>query len=70
MGSVAGVSDLVTIDDALEAILAQAHPLESERLPLLEAHGRVLAQTAVATTDLPPFPPPQLPRVHRTTETV
>ena len=56
MGSVAAVSDPVTIDDALEAILAQAHPLEPERLPLLEAHGRVLAQTAVATTDLPPFP--------------
>ncbi len=50
------MSDLVTIDDALEAILARARSLESELVPLLEAHGRVLAHTAVATIDLPPFP--------------
>jgi len=50
------VSDLLSIDEALERILARARPLESESVPLRAASGRVLAEPALAATDLPPFP--------------
>jgi molybdopterin molybdotransferase len=50
------VSDLLSIDDALERILARVWPLRSETVALEEAAGRVLAEPAVASVDLPPFP--------------
>jgi molybdopterin molybdotransferase len=50
------VGDLVSIDAALDAILDRATPVESERVPLRDAHGRVLAESAAAVVDLPPFP--------------
>jgi molybdopterin molybdotransferase len=50
------VGDLVTIDDALDAILGRATPVETERVALRDVHGRVLAEPAVAVIDLPPFP--------------
>jgi molybdopterin molybdotransferase len=73
------VTDLVSFEEALAAILARALPLPSERVPLEEAAGRVLAEPAVALVDLPPFPssamdgfavravdtPGRLPVVHR-----
>jgi molybdopterin molybdotransferase len=49
------VAELVTIIDALTAVLARAAPLDAETVPLRDAHGRVLAGDAVAVTDLPPF---------------
>jgi molybdopterin molybdotransferase len=49
------VTDLVTIDDALASILDRVQPLASERIPVSDAHGRVLARAAVATIALPPF---------------
>jgi molybdopterin molybdotransferase len=50
------VPDLLSIDEALERILAHARPLEGEEVPLEAAAGRVLAEPALAATDLPPFP--------------
>jgi len=50
------VADLLSIDEALERILARARPLESEEVPLEAAAGRVLAEPALAAVDLPPFP--------------
>ena len=50
------MSDLLSIDEALERILARAGPLESEPVPLAATAGRVLAEPALAATDLPPFP--------------
>jgi molybdopterin molybdotransferase len=49
------VSDLLSIDEALERILARVRPLPSETVALEEAAGRVLAEPAVASVDLPPF---------------
>jgi molybdopterin molybdotransferase len=50
------VADLLSIDEALERILARARPLEGEVVPLEAAGGRVLAAAAPAAVDLPPFP--------------
>jgi molybdopterin molybdotransferase len=50
------MAELLSLQDALAAILDRAQPLESETVPLAEAAGRVVAETALATVDLPPFP--------------
>src|SRR6266508_2741061 len=50
------VAALLTIEEALERVLAHARPLPSESTPLDQAAGRVLAEPAVAAVDLPPFP--------------
>jgi molybdopterin molybdotransferase len=50
------VAELVSIADALAAVLARVRPLEPERVSLADAHGRVLLEPARAVTDLPPFP--------------
>jgi molybdopterin molybdotransferase len=49
------VAGLRTVDAALAAILERVEPLPSERVPLADAGGRILAADAVSTTDLPPF---------------
>lgn len=49
------MSSLPTIDEALAQVLAQAHPLEAEDVPVGRAAGRVVAEQATAVTDLPPF---------------
>lgn len=46
---------LLSIDDALARILARARPLDSERVPVAAAAGRVLANDVAARVDLPPF---------------
>ena len=43
------------VEDVLAMILAQARPLEMQRVPLLEAHGRTLAADMRADRDAPPF---------------
>jgi molybdopterin molybdotransferase len=50
------VAELLSRDEALDRILAAAHPLAEEAVPVGEARGRVLARAALAGTDLPPFP--------------
>ena len=49
------MSELVTIAEALAAVIAQTQPLDAEQVGLGEAHGRVLARAATAVVDLPPF---------------
>jgi molybdopterin molybdotransferase len=51
----APMAELLTMEEALGAILAEVRPLEIESVPLGEAHGRFLAEDAVARVDLPPF---------------
>ena len=46
---------LLTIDEALERILAAVPPVEAEMVSLDEAYGRFLAEDATAQVDLPPF---------------
>jgi molybdopterin molybdotransferase len=50
------VAELLTIDEALAAVLSRVSPLGDELLPLDLAAGRVLAESARAEVDLPPFP--------------
>jgi len=46
---------LMTLDDALAALLAQAAPLAPEEVPTFEADGRVLAQDLVSALQVPAF---------------
>src|SRR5688500_2641859 len=46
---------LLSIDDALARVLAQARPLAAETVPVASAAGRVLAEDVAARVDLPPF---------------
>jgi molybdopterin molybdotransferase len=50
------VAELLTIEEAQRLILERVHPLQSERVALEQASGRVLAEPAHAAVDLPPFP--------------
>ena len=50
------VSPLLTVDDALARVLERVSPLAAEAVPLEHAAGRVLAEDALATIDLPRFP--------------
>jgi molybdopterin molybdotransferase len=47
---------LLTVDEALEVLLAGARPVaEVEAVPTLDAGGRVLARAQVSTMDVPPM---------------
>src|SRR5258708_19802404 len=50
------MAPLLTIDEALAAILERVAPLSVERVAVEQADGRVLAEDARAAVDLPPFP--------------
>jgi molybdopterin molybdotransferase len=54
--SVSVVSGLLTVDEALERVLAHIVPLPAEPVPLDDAAGRVLSEAALAVVDLPRFP--------------
>jgi len=46
---------MLTVEQALEQILREFHPLEPERVPILESLGRVLASDVYAGEDIPPY---------------
>lgn len=46
---------MLSVEDALERILAHFRPLDAARVPLLEAMGQVLAEDAHAAHDIPPL---------------
>jgi len=46
---------MITVEDALSHLFALAKPLETERIGLAQAAGRVLAEDAIAQRDQPPF---------------
>lgn len=50
------MAELISIAEAQRLVLERAKPLESERVPIERAAGRVLAEPAAAAVDLPPFP--------------
>jgi molybdopterin molybdotransferase len=50
------MSELLSIDQALQLVLARAEALGAEEVPTGEAAGRVLVAPALAAVDLPPFP--------------
>jgi molybdopterin molybdotransferase len=45
---------MLSVEEALERVLGAFHPLEPERVPILEALGRVLAGDVYAGVDVPP----------------
>jgi len=51
----AGVSELISIDQARGRVLAAVRPLAAEDVPLAEALGRVLAEDVASPIDVPPF---------------
>jgi molybdopterin molybdotransferase len=46
---------MISVEEALERILAEIKPLNVVQLPLSEALGTVLAQDIIAREDIPPF---------------
>ena len=48
--------ELLTVEEALACILEHARRLAPETVPLESAAGRILAESARALVDLPPFP--------------
>ncbi len=49
------MSSLLSIDEALALVLEWVQPLEGEDVLVARAAGRVVAEPALAVTDLPPF---------------
>src|SRR5215470_6943802 len=46
---------MLSVEDALERILAEISPLEVVQVPLSATTGMVLAQDIIAREDIPPF---------------
>ena len=49
------IQPLISVDEALAEILSHVQPLDPERVPVLGALGRVLAEEIVSDIDVPPF---------------
>jgi molybdopterin molybdotransferase len=49
------MAGLLSLDEAIRAVLERVRPLAGERVPLDAAAGRVLAEDARSAVDLPPF---------------
>jgi molybdopterin molybdotransferase len=45
---------MLSVEEAVAQVLSAFHPLEPERVPILETLGRVLAEDVYADTDIPP----------------
>src|SRR4030043_1574103 len=46
---------MITVDEALEKILSHIQPLGFEKVSILDALGRVIAEDMIAPRDLPPY---------------
>ena len=46
---------MISVDEARAEILSHVRPLEPERVPILEAWGRTLAEEVVSDINIPPF---------------
>jgi len=46
---------MISVAEAIQIVRQQTAPLSTERVPIVEALGRVLSADVVADTDLPPF---------------
>ncbi len=46
---------MISVDEALSHLFALVAPLQAEEVPLIKAHGRVLARDVSATRNQPPF---------------
>jgi molybdopterin molybdotransferase len=50
------VSDVLSVEEALARILPRARPLETERVDIRAAQGRVLAELVLSRREIPPWP--------------
>jgi molybdopterin molybdotransferase len=50
------MNELITVAEAQRLILERVRRIDAERVPIERAAGRVLAEPAAASVDLPPFP--------------
>ena len=50
-----GLYPMLSVEEALERILSYFHPLEPEKVPILQSLGRVLAEDIHADMDIPPL---------------
>src|SRR4051794_10598331 len=55
LGYALTVADLLTLEQAQALVLARARVLDTERVALADAAGRVTASPVSAAVDLPPF---------------
>jgi len=46
---------MIGVEEALGKILSHIHPLGTEKISLLDALGRVIAEDVYAKRDIPPF---------------
>ncbi|MBI2862142.1 MAG: molybdopterin molybdenumtransferase MoeA, partial [Chloroflexi bacterium] len=46
---------MISVDEALERVMAHINPLPAETKPLLDAQGQTLAEDIVAAFALPPW---------------
>jgi molybdopterin molybdotransferase len=46
---------MLTVEQALDEILSRVKPLPTERVPLMDALGRALAEPVVSTREIPPW---------------
>jgi molybdopterin molybdotransferase len=49
------ISCMITVEEALDKILPHIEPLGSEKVSILEALGRVIAEDIIANRDIPPL---------------
>jgi molybdopterin molybdotransferase len=49
------IQPLISVEEALSKVLSHVEPLEPERVPILDALGRVLAEQVTSDSDIPPF---------------
>ena len=50
------IAETLLYDDAMRIVMSEAHPItRTERVPLIEADGRVVAADLLAAMDVPPF---------------
>src|SRR5215467_14466166 len=47
---------MLTVEEALEAIVSRVEPLGTERVEIVSALGRVLAEAIVSRREIPPWP--------------
>jgi len=47
---------VLTVEEALEQILSRVNTLPTERVPILSALGRALAESVVSSREIPPWP--------------
>jgi molybdenum cofactor synthesis domain-containing protein len=56
MTTVRPIRETIPLDEARALLVAASVPIDrTERIAILEAHGRVIARAAVSTVDVPPF---------------